>query len=324
MKLQNVVIVIAIITQNLAQGSPVTTELTNMVNNDVRPTSEILPLDNIILELQSNDYSIKLISEITSLAASEKVVNLDQPQFSFAKFEVPRRDSLTFEQLEYVIKKNPRSMILFKDTRTVLVPDDPDLFKENEANLRTKYSQSNNITYSEYDVSEKVVVHFENDLIPASSCLGFSSNTGSGSVSISYLVGLGLTDAGSGEVDYTYSTVNDTLTSVLSYSLGIQASKSVSFSGTYACNTEKGKDVRLFYRPGTLDCEPKKRVFFIDKLKKVIIKEEWENMGHFKLLTDTNPIYYCATEDKMDLRCDEQSGELWGSYRTTFKPHLLS
>lgn len=206
----------------------------------------------------------------------------------FMKYEISNREDFDSKKMEYILSKSSKSVVLFKDTNTVLVPSE-DIVKGNQ--------QQDNVTFVEVDLLDCGDPIYESVLIPASPCLKFPLG-GSGSVSVGYSVGVLIQPQGTASIEFLMSMI------ALLYEMAIGASLSASFSGTYLCNAVNGADVRLFYRIATIEVEPKERHFFYDRYRKHLYKGEWMNSKLQKFVTDLSPLYYCATSDKLDLMCD--------------------
>lgn len=221
------------------------------------------------------------------------------------KYEVSKREAFNEAKMKYVVEKNPKSVVFFKDSNTVLVPSD-DILKS--AVAKTK------MTYVELALVE-IGNYFEPNLIPASSCLEFPLGKGSGSVGVKHTIGISITPKGGASVSLL-------LPMVIGTKFGFNVGFSASFSSKYTCSTQNGKSLRLFYKINLLTVGGKKRNFVYDKLAGLLHKEDWMNLSHEKFITDNLPIYYCGSSDLMDLKCDTTGVEFSDDDRNTFQSKL--
>lgn len=233
---------------------------------------------------------------------SAPAINSDEKLLK--KYEIGRRDDFNAGKMSQIVSRKSKAVVFFKDSKTVLVPYTGSL---------DEYSDET-VQYKEYDfkMPGAVRTQYESVLFPASPCLRFG-DLGSGSLNIGYTVGLLLT-APSTTGTLEYLTTNLALT--LSESLS--AKTSLSFTGTYTCSSENGTDVRIFYKVGTIEVEPKSRNFIYNSKKKALFSDKWMHMKRMKFLFDITPIYFCATEDKMDLMCEKAGVEFVDEDGNTF------
>lgn len=214
------------------------------------------------------------------------------------KYESSTRELFNWKKLNHIVKNNPKSIVYFKDSRTLLVPND-DILDMSDEEIKTYLNEGNPITYLELDYGslKSHSTTLEPVLIPATSCLFLNDEKGSGSLSIAYLGGTVIRNIAGANANYKSGILG------LTYLTGYKAGASASFSGTYSCNTSKGKAVRLFYRVFTMDVKPKYKNIVYDGLKNIMVDGQWSEMERRKYLVDLAPQYYCATEDKLDLQC---------------------
>lgn len=214
------------------------------------------------------------------------------------KYESYNRTAFTVEKMKYIINKNPRSIVIFHDSNTILVPDDDILnTTENQKNEEI----FNFIEVSMEDIQSNSSVILETAMIPATGCLSFTPNSkvGSGFVSISYTAGINLKQK-SGTNFFGLQTLLS-----ITYAINKSVFKAASYSGTHRCNTEKGKSVRLFYRIFTFETSPRYRGIVFDTIRERLLGGNWLNMETKKFLFGGHaPLYYCGTSDHMDLRCN--------------------
>lgn len=222
-----------------------------------------------------------------------RVVYLEDPPISQVdmssiwKYEVSKRDSFNYQKMKYINEKNPKSVTIFKDTNTIMVPGDEILKGENGGST---------FEYVEIDLAD-TRSQFSPELIPATGCLTFPSGKGSGSISVSYSVGVSLKPSGGVSASLAMPLAID-------YSLGLSVSYSASYSTSYSCSTDDGKAVRLFYKVSIVETVGRKRSFIYDAIKRNLYRENWMNIDREKYLTDHAPMYFCGTEDKIELICN--------------------
>lgn len=214
----------------------------------------------------------------------------------FIKFESSDRSSFSPEKFEYVISKSPKSIVIFRDTNTILVPSEEIIeADENELELITNYE------YLEMNLDELRNVHstLESPLIPASACLSLSPGNGtSGSVSLSFSNGIYIRKYGSG-------TISQSPAPEVAYSIALSRSVKIaeSFSGSHSCSVSGGNSVRLFYKVFTFSASPMYRKVIYNSVNGNISTGKLVKMQTRKYLAGIPPIYYCVTSAKNDLMC---------------------
>ncbi|CAH2351999.1 hypothetical protein CLIB1423_05S03334 [[Candida] railenensis] len=214
----------------------------------------------------------------------------------FIKFESSVRSTFSPEKFEYVISKSPKSIVLFKDSNTILVPSEEIIeADDNELESITSYE------YLELNLDELKNVHatLESPLIPASSCLSLSPRNGtSGSVSLSFSNGVYIRKYGSG-------TASQSFVPAVAYSMALSRSVKIaeSFSGTHSCSVSGGNSVRLFYKVFTFSGSPMYRKVTYDSVNGEISTGKLVKMQTRKYLAGIPPIYYCVTSANTDLMC---------------------
>lgn len=220
------------------------------------------------------------------------------------KYEIGRRDDFNARKMGHIVSGQSKAVVLFRDSKTVLVPYSDSLDARSAETAQ----------YKEYDFKTPGAVRtqYESVLFPASPCLRFG-DLGSGSLNIGYTAGLLLTaPSATGTLEYLATNLALTLSEALS------AKTSLSFTGTYTCSSENGTDVRIFYKVGTIEAEPKSRNFIYNRKKKTLFSDKWMHMKRMKFLFDVTPMYFCATEDKMDLMCEKAGVEFVDEDGNTF------
>lgn len=250
---------------------------------------------------------VRFFDERDRVLQQDKTIDLDEPSDRVVKYELSERELLNEEKFAYVIERDAKSVVWFRDTKTILVPDDNILSGEEPDVLRYHEVSFGNL--------DSATPKYESVLIPATSCFRYNG-VGAGSVTLGYSVGVQISPQISGSLSYQFTNL------ALKYSLSYQASITTTFSGSYVCNTDNGFDVRLFYKVGTIEVEPRERSFFYDRYRGVLYNHDWMDMKAIKFLSDHAPIYYCATADKLDLMCDRPGIEFVDESGNTIKSQV--
>lgn len=229
-----------------------------------------------------------LYAKLLAIHLQLSVIDLDNEQYDyshFTKYELSQRSSLSAEKMRYMIDKNPNFVLYIKDSNTYIVPQD--------LSAKRGSPQYNYVEYWIYNVD----VGYENVLLPASGCLSFSSEEGEGSVAFRTKVEVGISPK-----------VVDSFSLSLGAAVGFSSSFAVSFSGALAvshrCSTKKGVATRLFYKVQSALVQADRKVLTYNSKRSSLVESERESMQKQKFLTGAEPIYLCASEDKMDLKCD--------------------
>ncbi|KAK6457907.1 uncharacterized protein RJT20DRAFT_125789 [Scheffersomyces xylosifermentans] len=212
--------------------------------------------------------------------------------------------------MKKVLQEHPKAVVIFKDTNTILVPDNTDILKNSPEELQQRLAKGDKFKYVEINLHPGKLKNLP-ILIPASSCLKFPTGRGAGSLSLSYKVDIEMNVNGEGGLSYVNSASdpNMTLKVAIKYTINLKVTKKASFSGTHTCSTVNGKATRLFYSPGTYEVAANSREYIFDSLKDTMFKDEWNTLQPINYLTESAPIYYCGTEDKMDLKCGSPAVE---------------
>ncbi|ODV82270.1 uncharacterized protein CANTADRAFT_9458 [Suhomyces tanzawaensis NRRL Y-17324] len=259
--------------------------------------------------LAQYDRLVQGFSEFSQVSSEVSLFAVNSPapvaQETVYQYTLSKREDLSPDKMNYVLKKSPKATIYFKDTKTILVPDEQDFIDADKVSLKSWLTKGKYKFY-ECGIDGETKYGYEELLLPASPCLSFlgSKDLASGSVGIGYLVNLDLTSVREGNVGSTmtrllvhhYTNIN---------LLTTKSSKSTSFSGSHKCSTSENEAVRLFYKPSTVEFELKRRPIIYNRLKSSFIRNDWLKLEKMKLLTSNPPIFYCGYEDSFDLQCDK-------------------
>ncbi|CCE82912.1 Piso0_002674 [Millerozyma farinosa CBS 7064] len=287
----------------VALGAPVAQDYGTLGALSVQ---EVKQVKGINLDLSGIELAVDEQRYLTEMRRSglEPTPTINAVDTVLKKYEIGRRDDFNARKMGHIVSKQSSAVVLFKDSKTVLVP----YSDSSDAN------SAGTVHYKEYDFKTPGAVRtqYESVLFPATPCLRFG-DLGSGSLNIGYTASLSLTaPSATGSLELSSTNLALTLSEALS------AQTSLSFTGSYSCSSENGTDVRLFYKVGTIEVEPKSRNFFYNRKKKTLFSDKWMHMKRMKFLFDTTPMYFCATEDKMDLMCDKAGVEFVDENGNTF------
>lgn len=215
------------------------------------------------------------------------------------RYESAKRASFDGVKFNYVVSKNPRSVIIFKDTATMIVPTDDILDAEEETLEDT--TGFDYIEVSKKDILASQTTTLESPLIPASPCLYFNGKA-TGSVAISYSAGVSIGQS----IGFNANAKAMSLSVALS--VGSSVSVSSSFSGGYLCLTLEGNTVRLMYRVHGLQAKITYRSLAYDVNENQITDGTWMTLNR-KFLLENAPRFYCLTSNVADLQCDKTGVE---------------
>lgn len=219
---------------------------------------------------------------------------------NFTKFELTRRKSLTAAKLAYVLAKNPNSVIVFLDTHTVLVPDQKHI-EMPPGQVSTDLEAGNMFRFQEFNLNHHYEVPFHDTLLPASSCYKFGNNNVSGSTTFSYCVGAEVGVIGEGDVLVPITGFNFSV--ALAFSFNVKLANSQGFTGSHTCSTTNGLTVRLFYTPALYEILGLVRNVTFHSGAMKVKQSRWDSVKPTTYISNQVPIFYCATEDKMQLSC---------------------
>jgi hypothetical protein len=215
------------------------------------------------------------------------------------RYESAKRVSFDVAKFDYVVSKNPRSVIIFKDTATMIVPTD-DILDADEETLEDTTGFAY-IEVSKKDILASQTTMLESPLIPASPCLYFNSKA-TGSVAISYSAGISIGQSIGANANAKAMSLSVAL------SVGSSVSVSSSFSGGYLCLTLEGNTVRLVYRVHSLQANLTYRRLIYDANENQITEGAWMTLNR-KFLFENAPKFYCLTSNVSDLQCDKPGVE---------------
>lgn len=273
------------------------------------PYDELIPINLDLDVLQLKREEERYIEDI-----NEKIVYLSNDNLaattydssngglsSVTKYESTGWDYFDSMKMNYFLGRKPNSIIGFKESRTVLIPEVRQVENE-EAQILNKDGK---YYFEEYDFRGLVKYNPEPVLFPATACLKFNCNGKQGSISLAYNIGILISPYAKLQVGISLPSLPNNITIALNYALQYKITKATTYSGTHTCSNKNGQSVRLFYKIGTALVELSKRKVIYDKLDGSFEFDNWTRLGSLKYLADTPPIYYCITDDEMDLRCDE-------------------
>lgn len=239
------------------------------------------------------------------------------------QYVILQRHLFTAETLKHVVQHEPQSVVLFRDTNTVLIPhrDVLDMTKEQ---ARALVGEGQPITYEEVDINDCLGVEMSGMLIPATGCLkrgSGSSNPGQGLLAFRYSISIEY--SGQGDLSFGAFAGLFNFSAALSVTKRLKVARTVSFAGVHTCDMMNSLLVRLFYRPGTVEMRPRTRRIRYRLFDRAIEEDDWVVMLRIKLLVESVPQYYCATDRFMDLRCHETTSEYHDAdgnmYNSTFE-----
>ncbi|ABN67089.2 predicted protein [Scheffersomyces stipitis CBS 6054] len=256
-----------------------------------------------IVALRDKDTEFTAQETIIDLTDTDDSINFSQ----ITKYKLSRREDLNEARMNYILETNPKGVVVFEDTKKVLVADPNDILYKSNDELKRRVEAGEKFKYTEVDLGNdfESQITYEPIMVPLTGCLKFPLGRGTGSVAFSYSVGLEMNINGEGGISYSPSQTeqNITVKLAISYSTNLKVTKRFSITGTHTCSSANGAGVRLFYRPGVLEVIPKTRNIIVDGLRRYMFNEVWQPLKAIKHLVDTAPIFYCGTEDKMNLRC---------------------
>lgn len=230
------------------------------------------------------------------------------------QFMVSNRTSFGKPQLDYLLEHEPRSIVLFRDTNTVLIPH-RSFLDMLLAEVALYVQEGGTMAYEEVDVSESKPLPAASGLIPATPCLQQRGSQGLGLLSFGYSVAVEYAHFGDLGVGASVGTLN--FTWAFGLTQRVKLAQTVSFLGQHTCDVQGSQTVRLFYSPGTVEVRPRTRQIRHALLSRVILEDDWRDGERVRFLTEAVPFYYCATDLKMDLRCEDnvndyhESDDFW-------------
>lgn len=275
-------------------------EIAEIKDQRIEPENPSWAIPGVDLDLPAEDLAKdeeRYFNLLKSFTATEKKPGGRTVVDDVLKFESNDRASFDAAKFDYIISKSPRSMVIFKDSDTVLVPSDEILEAGDE-----ELESMTEFEYFELSVNEikSVKSYLEQPLIPASSCLSLSQGSGtSGSISLSFSNGILIKNSGS----FSQGVSNGGILSIsAAFTLGYKLSKS--YSGAHSCSVSKGDTVRLFYKVFTFSLSPMYRKIVYDTSSGNMSTGNVVKMEPRKFLAGIPPIYYCATSSNANLRCE--------------------
>lgn len=221
--------------------------------------------------------------------------------FNFHNFF--NRSVLTSDFLHKTLSHNPNNVYFFNDTKTLLIPDNFFFSNTTDSKLKT-FKNKEHFKYNEFFFKKTELDTQSNNFYPASSCLKFYDNTGSGTVSLKYTTNVEINTLNS---VFANARSSYFISLAMQFAFGFEVLKSISFSGVHKCVTDHGKDVRLFFKPKIEEVIIKKRDIFYNLKEKTIKFLDWNSMEKINFITEKMPIFYCVTEDNLELECSKSS-----------------
>lgn len=242
---------------------------------------------------------------------------------NLTQYVILQRHKLTAEKLEYVVKHEPQSVVLFRDTNTVLVPH-RDILDMTKEQVRAFVNKRHLLTYEEVDISNCLGVEMSQMLIPATGCLKRGSETispslRSGQDLLAFRYSISIEYGGQGDLSFGAFAGLFNFSVALSVTKRLKAARTVSFAGVHTCDLVNSLLVRLFYSPGTVELRPRTRRMRYRLFDRAIDEDDWVAAEKIKLLVESVPQYYCATDRFMDLKCHETTGEYYDEVGNVYK-----
>lgn len=230
----------------------------------------------------------------------------DKDLTNLGQYIVSKRDTFDESQLRYLVTNDPQSFVLFRDTDTVLVPHQ-DILNMLPERIKTFLDEGNHIEYEEVNIANYLDVQISKMMIPATACLSQQSTSGDGQLSFRYSISIEYGRHG----DLNFGALGGLLNFTLAFSITkrIKVARTVSFSGIHSCDLKESQSVRLFYSPGTIQVTPRTRRIRYTLLNNMIEQDDWKEVKRVTLMTERVPMYFCAADSVMDLRCHESVSE---------------
>lgn len=226
----------------------------------------------------------------------------------FQEYTLSKREKLNPATMKYICRYNPKAILRFKDTGTVMVPDesawlvvakryayyevDTEQNKEDKKVAENAGTAKNSPAKSPESPPSTSTIDSPHSvpLFPASNCVQVTNSDGSsGSVSLGYALKLLVapyTDLGTKWV-----------VSTLAFRFGGRFPTSTTrgqWSGTHTCVGQKGTSTRLMFRPPVQSLHASgRRISFSLRTSKLDQEEQWEQLTPVKMLMDQMPIFYC-------------------------------
>lgn len=220
----------------------------------------------------------------------------------YQEYSLSLRTKLNPAVMKYVCKYNPKAILRFEDTGTIMVPDVASWsmaakkYKYYEVDTSDPESADNTDEESktdsedENDVPEGVTDRSGSLLFPASNCILVADSDGnSGSVSLNYALKLLIQPHTAVGANWVVST--------LAFKFGSKAPVSTttgSWSGSHTCVGQKGTATRLMYKPPIVQLQAKGRAIYYNKRANKLDQEpNWTAMDPVKMITEQMPVFYC-------------------------------
>lgn len=215
----------------------------------------------------------------------------------YQEYSLSYRTRLNPAVMKYVCKYNPKAILRFEDTGTILVPDVASwsmaakkykYYEVDTSDPKAADSDDGNSKEGE-NGSEGVTDRFWFPLLPASNCILVAASDGSsGSVSLNYGLKLLI-------LPYTAAGGNWAV-STLIFRFGTKPSitTSGSWTGSHTCTAQKGTATRLMYQPPLTQLQAKVRAIYYDKWANKLDEEPtWKAWDPFKVISEAMPVFYC-------------------------------
>lgn len=203
--------------------------------------------------------------------------------------------------MKYIVAHQPRSVILCRDTGTVIVPS--------ILALGTTSSHVNDLStlqYQEIQVDVVESIHSQK-LYPASSCLEFVNGEGAGSVEIEYCTSWDVSREFDPVFRLPYNPfVNASFAISIGFTMNRVFGQKVRFTGSHKCFAANGTGVRLFFEPDIVRVNGNWREATWWRNKNRWVKQRWVTSNDlYYVVGDLLPKFYCVSSDKGDLKCNE-------------------
>lgn len=213
----------------------------------------------------------------------------------FQEYTLSKRSMLNPATMKYICKYNPRAILKFRDTGTVMVPDEAlwsvaaKTFQYYEVKMENE-ERDNDEDNNDNDSSDEKETD-EYPLFPASNCILVSDSDGSsGSISLQYTVKLTV---------LPHSTVaSNWVVSTLAFKHGSTiplGSTSGSWSGIHTCTAEKGMSTRLMYKAPLQQLKSTARAITYNRMSNSVTQLGWTPFPAVTWISTRLPVFYCVS-----------------------------
>ena len=270
-------------------------------------------------------YFYFVVQALASVIKLDHIANNSSEEFpvqaakvqndEFQEYSLSLRTKLNPAVMKYVCKYNPKAILRFEDTGTIMVPDiaswsmaakkykyyevDTSGPKTAENDEESRPGSGDNDEESRTKESQ-----IDSPLFPASNCVLVADSEGnSGSVSLNYALKLLIQPHTAMGANWVVST--------LAFKFGSTApvtTTSGSWTGSHTCIGQKGTATRLMYRPPIVQLQAKGRAIYYDKRANKLDQEpNWTAMDPVKMITEEMPFFYCMNWKGTE--CEETQSE---------------